>query len=628
MRVRIGFQLSVTMLFFAVALGIGLALVYLSFDRAKSISRSAATAFIERVAEHTADRVDTQFRGALGAVEIVRQLPSIQSGAISDNPTLYTFLAVLLRNHRQLYDLYVGYDDGRFLELDLLDRAGQAGRAQLGAPPEAEFRLTVIDKEAAGGPLVRTTMFLSPSLEVIAQSRRQPDYDPRDRPWFRGGFEPQARPVTEPYVFRGADLIGYTVRAPFTAPHRGIVAGDILLGDTDAFLHGLKLGQSGVALLFDDDGRLVAHPRMAEFLQGAPSKDGTLELPRLDKMNWDAVSAWKSGGFSQHFYETPDRRTHVAAFRTIDSTGAAKLRLAVTAPLDEFFAEIEAERGRLVLLTLASVAATLPLIFWIGSMLSRSMRALALETDRIQRFEVDGEAPRVRSAIREIDDLGRSVATMRTVVQTFGQFVPKRLVQQLVESGAAMRLGGTRREVTVLFTDVENFTNLTEKADPEQVMSYTSRYLAALTAVITEHGGTVDKYVGDCVMAIWNAPTDDPDHAVNACAAVLACRKANGELNAVFEAEGWPAYHTRFGLHTGEVVAGNIGSSHRMNYTVLGATANLAARLEGLNKEYGTEILASEAVVTLTGDRFKFRFVDTVRPKGFETLIRVYELTN
>jgi adenylate cyclase len=205
--------------------------------------------------------------------------------------------------------------------------------------------------------------------------------------------------------------------------------------------------------------------------------------------------------------------------------------------------------------------------------------------------------------------------------------VPKRLVQQLVESGTALRLGGARREVTVMFTDIEGFTNIAERADPEQLMLHTSHYLAALSDAVMAHGGTVDKFVGDCVMAIWNAPADDPDHVAHACAAALACRAANRVVNEAFAREGWPAYRTRFGLHSGEAVVGNIGSADRMSYTVLGAVVNLAARLESLNKDYGTEILVSEAVADRVADRFAFRYVDTVRPKGFEAPSRIFELS-
>jgi len=127
-------------------------------------------------------------------------------------------------------------------------------------------------------------------------------------------------------------------------------------------------------------------------------------------------------------------------------------------------------------------------------------------------------------------------------------------------------------------------------------------------------------------MAIWNAPTEDAEHAAHACAAVLACRDANQELNEAFAREGWPAYRTRFGIHTGEAVVGIVGSSDRMSYTALGATVNLAARLEPLNKQYGTDILVSEAVWERVSERFVFRDVDTIKPRGFDASVRIFEL--
>jgi adenylate cyclase len=157
-------------------------------------------------------------------------------------------------------------------------------------------------------------------------------------------------------------------------------------------------------------------------------------------------------------------------------------------------------------------------------------------------------------------------------------------------------------------------------------MQHTSRYFAAMSREIMSHSGTVDKFIGDAIMAMWNAPADDPDHAVNACAAALAFQRAHVQLNAGFEREGWPAYQSRIGLHSGEAVVGNIGSEDRMNYTALGATVNLAARLEGLNKNYGTSILVSAALKQRAGSRFLFRSVDRISPKGFAEAFEIYEL--
>lgn len=626
----VSFQALVTVLFLGVVLSVGLGLVFLSFDRAKAISRSAAIAYIDRVAQQTADRVEGQFRDARNALEVLRQLPSVQSVHLSDNPRLYAMMAALLRAHLPLYSLYVGFDDGRFIEMDLIARGGANHHDMLSAPPETEFKLTVIDR-TGDDPRVRSTIFLSSDLRVLKSERRQADYDPRERSWYRDAFAPSAGAVTDPYVFADGVSIGYTVRRPVPAGATGVVAGDILLAQTDELLKAQQLGVAGTVFLFDDDGRVIAHPRMNEFLIVPPAPGAGLQVPFLQDVEPvdvdDAIAMWRRGGPARQIFDDSDDRTYVVAFRPILTAENAGLMLAVVSPLDEFFGEIEEERRELIVLTLALVAVALPLVLWLGWLMARSVRSLAAETDRIRRFQFDGSPRPIRSFVREIDDLGRSIATMGTVVQAFARFVPKRLVQQLVASGATLSLGGTRRHVTILFTDITDFTRISENAEPEQVMIFTSRYLARLSDVIMSHGGTVDKFVGDSVMAVWNAPADDPDHVAHACAAVLACHDAIRALNDDFAREGWSPYRTRFGLHTGEAVVGNIGSSDRMSYTVLGAAVNLAARLEALNKQYGTEILVSDTVRHAVEGRFSFRFVDTVQPKGFEAKIAIFELT-
>ena len=628
-RFQVGFRASIIGLFVGIVLFVGLALVYLSFSRVKEITRSAASSFLDTVAEVSADRIDAQLKTVRDSLEILAGLTSVQSADIRDNPRLLVVLASMLRNNKQLYNLYMGYDDGSFLEMDFIDRVGAAGRARLGVPDDAKFRLVIIAKSNGGESPMSSVQFLSDKLVPVARLPRPTEYDPRERPWFKGAYEPDAGLLTEPYMFFATGEAGYTLRVPIAEGRRGVVAGDIFLTEAQTMLRKQQLGQSGLAFLFDDAGRVLAHPDMTRLMATARVQGRSDGLPRLSDIDTigmsGVIASWRKGGVAQRFFRDGEGRTYAAAIRPIALAGPANLRLGLFAPVDEFYAEIEADRRKLFIVALVFVLATLPIAFALGSMLSGSLHTLARETDDIQNFRFTG-SPQLHSPIREIDDLGRSVFTMRTLVQTFSNFVPKRLVQQLVETGDAMTLGGARREVTVLFTDVANFTGLTENRDPTQVMQFTSRYFAALSEAIMANKGTVDKFIGDAVMAIWNAPIEDDDHVANACAAVLACMEANRELNAAFEREGWPAYHTRFGLHVGDVVVGNIGSPDRMNYTVLGASVNLAARLEALNKEYRTTALVSEAVKQRVESRFEFRSVGRIKPKGFAAEFEVYEL--
>ena len=199
-------------------------------------------------------------------------------------------------------------------------------------------------------------------------------------------------------------------------------------------------------------------------------------------------------------------------------------------------------------------------------------------------------------------------------------------MRQIVDSNEAPVLGGERRALSVFFSDVKDFTTMSEQLAPEHLMALTSVYLEGLVEIIIASKGTVDKFVGDQVMAYWNAPVPIANHPAHACRAVLRCRDWSNARNEAWRREGEPILYTRFALHWGEAIVGNVGSSDRMDYTVVGATINLGSRIEGLNKIYGTQILITQPVAERVGERFVHRPVDRVLPKGAVHPLDVYEL--
>ena len=218
------------------------------------------------------------------------------------------------------------------------------------------------------------------------------------------------------------------------------------------------------------------------------------------------------------------------------------------------------------------------------------------------------------------------MAVAQRTIWSFARFVPKEIVKGIIDTSISTELGGARQELTILFTDVSNFTGIAEAAAPDSLMHQTSRHLGTLTEEFLAEGGTVNKYIGDSVMVFWNAPHLQHDHVDRACRAALSAKKASDALNITIEAEGLPRFGVRFGIHCGEAVVGNVGSAERMDYTALGNSVNLAAGLEGLNKEYGTTILVSDTVRDQFADRFKFKPVASVIAKGMTTETRVFEL--
>ena len=214
----------------------------------------------------------------------------------------------------------------------------------------------------------------------------------------------------------------------------------------------------------------------------------------------------------------------------------------------------------------------------------------------------------------------------RYLKRAFASYVSPELVEEIVKNPDHLRLGGEKRETTILFSDIRRFTTLSESLTPEELVRLLNAYLSPMTRIVLDEKGTLDKFIGDAVMAIFNAPLDLPEHPARACRAALRMIEHLGELNREFEAKGFPRIEIGIGINTGEAVVGNMGADIRFDYTAIGDTVNLASRLEGLTKQYGVSIIVSEAVREAAGECFLFRELDLVRVKGKHKPVSVHEL--
>jgi adenylate cyclase len=214
----------------------------------------------------------------------------------------------------------------------------------------------------------------------------------------------------------------------------------------------------------------------------------------------------------------------------------------------------------------------------------------------------------------------------RLLRNSFALYLAPQVIDKMLASKKLPVLGGETRDVTVFFSDLEGFASISEKMTPAELVAFMNEYLSAMTDVIESQGGYVDKYIGDSIVAVFGAPADDSDHASNAARAALGCRARLDELNRDSAAfHGYEVAH-RMGLNSGAALVGNIGSRRRFNYSVMSDAVNVASRLEGANKYYGTTIAASEMTVALTGSTFAWRELDAIRVKGRSSPVKIYEL--
>ncbi|MEZ4238018.1 MAG: adenylate/guanylate cyclase domain-containing protein [Myxococcota bacterium] len=297
-------------------------------------------------------------------------------------------------------------------------------------------------------------------------------------------------------------------------------------------------------------------------------------------------------------------------------------------PCSELLGHAERQARRAI--AFGAAAAVLALLLGLGLSrgLSREVAALRHALMRTARLDLadDGDLTSRASTIREVAEMGDATLSMRQGLRAFSRYVPHQLVRQVLASGREARLGAERRELTVLFSDIAGFTTVVESTPPDTVLAALGRYLDGMNIAIGGFGGTVCQYLGDGILAFWGAPEVLPDHAARACRGALAMQAHARRLLAEAEREGHPPLPTRIGIDTGEVMVGNIGASERFNYGILGDTVNTAARLEALNKVFGTRIVVGARTVELARAGFLFRPLDRVRVRGKQRTVVVHEL--
>jgi len=462
---------------------------------------------------------------------------------------------------------------------------------------------------------------------------KQAVYDPRKRPWYSLADGADGLVKTNLYAFADVKALGLTFARRFVGEVSGVFGIDITLEKLSQFLKKQQIGQTGLVFMFNADGQLTAYPDPSKVIKEEQGEDGRLRMVPATVFDLEnpvietVYMKYASGEDLEYRYSSFEvgGETYLLRLTPVPGFHGKEEYIALFASVKDFIGPIAETRTQSLIFSFIILALSIPIITLAARSISKSLNALAKESDKIKGFELDSPVE-VRSRVAEIHKLSQSMNTMKTALRTFGRYVPMALVKRFVQSDIVPTLGGERRELTLLFTDVADFTTMSETMAPEDLMLKVSEYFEKVGSVIIEHGGTIDKFIGDAIMAFWNAPVKTDNHCLKACEAALRCVRVSNRLNQAWRDEDSPVMFTRFGIHTADAVVGNVGSPDRMNYTAIGASVNTASRLEGLNKFYGTQILVSQTVRDRVEGVFVFRSVDLVIPKGATVPIALFEL--
>ncbi|TCL64609.1 adenylate/guanylate cyclase domain-containing protein [Rhizobium sp. BK251] len=609
-----------------------LPLVWMTYTQGKFTALSTGEAQMRQLGLRAIEDYHNVFNSGYAAIITASAVPEMQTPPPADLQAKQDFLLRVLQSTFRIDGIYAGYPDGGFVQaIDVA--ANPDWRGNLDAPAETAFALRVITR-TAGGPNTTWTFFDKDAHPIKQRSDRDDLFDPRFRPWYLAAVGAGKTASVGPYVSAATNSLTMTLATPAGPDNRVAIGADVLLLTLGEIVNVSTLSGQARGYVFDHTGRLIVHsdrPVMDEIRRqlrrGADPSPAALgeadpAIPAITDLLRSDVRL--PAGEVIHF---PVRGREYLAQVFREETGGllSGYNVVIAAPLDDLVAPVEEMLKRNLAIAAAFLAAGVLASIIISRLISRSLYALADEARHMGNLEF-GKSRVSHSWISEVNSLAKALNAARGAIRTFSLYVPRELVRRIVIAGQSVVGTAARQDITVLFTDIRDFTTISELHSPEEVVALLSTYFETLNSTVERHGGTIVQYIGDSVLAMWNAPVQDEHHIENACRCALAMKAAIDAINAANSAAGRPELITRFGVHTGPAVVGSVGAETRRQYTPIGDTVNIASRLEGLNRQYGTSILVSGAIRDAVGDKFELAPIGIVSVKGRTGQTELFEL--
>ena len=451
------------------------------------------------------------------------------------------------------------------------------------------------------------------------------NYNPTQRSWFVQARKTQAPVWTSPYVFAAAQELGVTYALPSQrrqaegSPQAMVVAGDVSLGRLSEFVRLFSRNGNGNSALLSADHKVLARSDMPGVLHTLEAPTGALGA--LDaQMTADGIA---SSGSDRAFGFSHEGKRYLVQASRIPATG---WQLVSWVPEDVLLGGLRRAVAWSLLLALVFLGLALYMSLKLSKLVTAPVENLSRIAHRIGRLELD-DLPREPSRVLEIQHLDQALDDSARSLKAFSKFVPVDVINQLVAQGHALAPNGSPRQVTVMFTDVEGFTSISESIAADVLVRQLTEYFNLAADVFARHGGVIDKFIGDGIMVLWGAPADLEDAEYKACCAALELHAEMHALNRQWAEQGLPEFRTHIGIHTGVVVAGVLGSNDRLSYTAFGDVVNVASRIEGANRQLGTRMLISEVTfAALKGRLATRRIEELVELRGRQTRMVLHEL--
>lgn len=584
------------------------AITIFSYSKYRQSIKSLSTSLINIAGKSIISQINCLIEQFEKLTEIGADLFLQTSGPVTENQALVSFLLTETKQNAQLISYFIGTPNGEYVIC--IDFTLSPSTPKEMGVPNATYVLL-----ASEGASSEKQTFYDRNLKILATRVVPSSYEVKKRPWYAGAEKAGKLYWTEtyPYIFT-PNVAGISASLPIYNAQKellGVVGVDLDSNVFSRFIEQQFISRHGIALILSEQGDILL-----------PQEQKNGMFAPLAKEAFNIFSNTQETDFT---FRIEKGEKYLASLHPLKDSFNNRWIVAMLAPRADFFATILQAQRLAILFTLVVLSLASAAIAYLAYRIAKPITTLSEEIDQIAQLELQ-DAPRIPSPILELDLIDSSIYSMRTALRSFARYIPHEIAKQLMHTTHEITLGGEKKNITIFFTDIANFTSISEGLPIETVNTLLADHFDTLSKVILECDGLIDKYIGDSIMSLWGALTDIPDRSNRACRAALLCQVRLLEVNAKQKKQGMPEFITRMGIHSGPVILGNFGTEHRMNFTAIGDTVNTAARLQTLNKNYGTKILISETVAMEIGDQFLIRPLQTVEVRGKKNKIKIFEL--
>jgi class 3 adenylate cyclase/ABC-type nitrate/sulfonate/bicarbonate transport system substrate-binding protein len=620
-------SLIMSLLFIGLSIPILIFILIYNYNKNSDGMVSILNEAVAQTSHASVERTETLIENAEGPLRFLAEVAAADPGFFRTEQSR-DLLYRALTSATYIDAVYVSFEDGYHRVVTRIDEDRR--RSDPAIPASANWHSSYIDAVGFALRRIRHRTFFDIWPHEVGSYNVVTETDIRFLPGYQSAKTTGTLAVTEPSINPDTGFPILFLRVPIFhgVDFMGCASANITVDVLSRFLDKHRTSAHSTTLIADSiSGRIIAFP---DKHKGVRLENGVLKIATVTDIDDPNVrEAYRQHsllGAESFVFRSPEYGDDlIAAFAKFPGGFGQPWQVITLTPIDDFVGTLKATNRLMMVVIIALTMIELFFIYFASSRLSRPVENVSRQLQEIEGLHFDTPAARP-SNIREIARLESAASLLRTSLKSFSSFVPLDVVRQLIKSGIPLTLGVEPRFLTVFFSDLENFSSHSETLAPADLLIQISTYLEEVSAAIAQEGGTVDKFIGDGVMAFWNAPVQRPDHIIRACAGALRAARRMERVNDAWETEGRPRIRIRIGLNCAKVLVGNVGSSARLSYTALGDGVNVAARLEGINKVFGTTICISDSIYDQARTEILARPLKRVQVKGRKTQFMIYEL--